>query len=348
MQTWGVAALADEPGSLVAAFAAFHLAQGAAEVHICLDRPNPEAQDLLQGVPGVFLHAAGADGWAFNGGGARPARHLARQKYHASRILAETGLDWLIHCDIDEFVLPEPGHRVAEVLSATAPEAAFVRIPVAERVSIGAAGQGLFAGSYRLNWRGFRAQGPRIYDEAQMLLLHHGLAGHHIGKSATRAGLGLYSGIHQPMREYGGGGRDLPSGATPGLRLLHYDGLTELHYALKMLRRALALRVKAPPHHAPHRLLQIEALAGARGSLAGIRAQWRATKQVSPQQAQALRDLGVLIDLAPGIAEAAGRVLGQAPDLSAAAFDQALLEREAELIAEVCRVFGVDPTELRA
>ena len=59
-------------------------------------------------------------------------------------------------------------------------------------------------------------------------------------------------------------------------------------------------------------------------------------------------DKRVLIDLTPGIAEAAGRVLGRAPDLSAAAFDRALLAREAELIVEVRRVFGVDPTELRA
>lgn len=68
----GVAALADEPGSLVAAFAAFHLAQGAAEVHICLDRPNPEAQDLLQGCRG--LSPCGGRGWLGLQRGRRAAR----------------------------------------------------------------------------------------------------------------------------------------------------------------------------------------------------------------------------------------------------------------------------------
>lgn len=347
MQTWGVVALADEPGSLIAGFAGWHLAQGAAEVHICLDRPNPEARDLLAGVPGVVLHAAGEDGWAFNGVGARPARHLGRQKYHASRMLAETRLDWLIHCDVDEFVRPLHG-TVAETVSAVRQGASYIRIPVAERAFAGAPGRDIFGGPFRLPWDGFDARGPEIYDDAQMLLLNRGIAGHQIGKSATRSGRGLFLGIHQPMREFGGGGRDVPFDRTAALRLLHFDGLTELHYALKMVRRALALRVKTPPPHAPHRLLQIEALAGAGGDSAAIHAQWRAAKTITLRQAAALRGEGALSDERTAIAEQAERALGRRADFSAAAFDRALIAREAVLIDEAQKAFGFDPVPFMA
>lgn len=342
MQSWGVAALADEPGSLIAAFAHWHLTQGAAEVHICLDRPNPEARDLLAAVPGVFLSEAGADGWAFNGVGTRPGRHLGRQKYHASRVLAQTGLDWIVHCDVDEFVLPLRG-TVAGTLSAVRRGASYVKIPVAERVICGDPGPDMFGGAFRLPWDGFGLRGPAIYDEARMLLLNRGIAGHQIGKSATRAGRGLFLGIHQPMRDYGGGGRDVPFDRSQDLRLLHFDGLTELHYALKMMRRALALRVKAPPPHAPHRLLQIEALAGAGDDPAAIHAQWQAAKTITPAQAVALRAEGVLWEDAPRVAGAAPGV-----DLSAAAFDRALVAREGALIEQARRVFGFDPAPFMA
>ncbi|MFT3689877.1 glycosyltransferase family 2 protein [Paenirhodobacter sp.] len=330
MQSWGVVALADEPGALIAAFAGWHLAQGAAEVHICLDRPNPEARDLLTGVPGVFLCEAGEDGWAFNGVGHRPARHLGRQKYHASRVLAQTRLDWLVHCDADEFVRPLKG-SVAGVLSAVRPGASYVRIPVAERVFVGDPGPDIFGGQFRAPW-----DGQGVYDEAQRLLLNRGVAGHQIGKSATRAGRGLFLGIHQPMRDYGGGGRDVPFDRSPELRLLHFDGLTELHYALKMMRRALALRVKAPPPHGPHRLLQIETLAAVASDPAAIHEQWRAAKTITPAQAEALRAEGVLSDDEVAM------------DLSAAAFDRALIAREGALIEAAHRAFGFDPAPFMA
>ena len=61
MASWGVVAMVDEPAPLVAAFVGHHLGLGAAEVHVCLDRPNPAAQDLLAGVPGAA--ALNMEGW---------------------------------------------------------------------------------------------------------------------------------------------------------------------------------------------------------------------------------------------------------------------------------------------
>lgn len=368
MDSWAVASLADEPGALVAAFVAFHLEQGAAEVHVCLDRPNEEARDLLAGVPGAVLSDAGADGWSFMDRAARPEGHLGRQKYHASRVLSQTAQDWVVHCDADEFVLPVdaaaelapeaadesgagpergagPGVLpVGAVLGAVRRGASWMKLDVAERVqATDQPGGDIFSGLFRLPWAQFATQGPALYDEAQMLLLNRGVCGHQLGKAAVRSGRGLFLGVHRPMRAYGGAGRDVPFDGTRQLRLLHFDGLTRLHYALKMVRRALALQVAHPPSHAPHRLLQIEALAGAGADARAIDEQWQAAKTITPAQAQALFARNVLRDYRPEIAAAAARVLPQAPDLTPRAFDHALLTREAELLARAQEAFGFDP-----
>lgn len=343
MDSWGVAALADEPGVLVAAFVTHHLEQGAAEVHVCLDRPNEEARDLLAGVPGAVLHAAGEDGWAFNGLGRRPGSHLGRQKYHASRVLAQTRLDWIVHCDTDEFVWPVAGRPVGAVLAGVRAGASWLRIEVAERVHRqGAPVPDIFAGPFRLPRDDFATWGRPIYDEAARMLLHRGVSGHQLGKSAVRSGRGLFAGVHRPVRDWRGADRDIPFDGTADLRLLHFDGLTELHYALKMVRRALALQGAQPPSHGPHRLLQIEALAGAGGDARAIHDQWQAAKTITPAQAAQLADLGLLRDFTPGIAARLGR------DCSPAAFDQALLAREEALIARAAQAFGFDPTPFRA
>ena len=347
MDRWGVVALADEPAALIAAFVAHHLDLGADEVHICLDRPNPEARDLLAGVPGAVLHDAGEDGWAFSNG-FRPVKHLGRQKYHASRMLAETKLDWLVHCDADEFVLPTTGESVAEVLSAVRPGASWVKIGVAERTHLDdLPAADIFTGVYRLPWWGFEARGGTIYDDAALALLNKGLCGHNLGKCAVRSGRELFVGVHRPMREWNGGGRDVPYDGTAKLALLHYDGLTELHYALKMMRRALNAMTKNPPSHAPQRQLQFEAMAGAAHNARALHAQWLAAKVIDAGQARALEREGVLARFDPQIAARTARVVG-AVDLSPAGFDRALLAHEAALFARAAQSFGFDPTPLVA
>lgn len=360
MDSWGVAALVDEPGALIAAFVAHHLELGAAQVHVLLDRPNEEARDLLSGVPGAVLTDAGADGWAFQNTGQNrgraPRRHLMRQKYHASRVLAQSGLDWVLHCDADEFLMPVrrfglPAPSVALLLSLARRRTDWVHVGVAERVRLiaeaGASSGGLLDGPFRLPWPEFPTLGRTVYDRKAMEMLNVGLAGHHLGKGIARAGRGHFLGIHQPMRDYGGEGRDLVRAETGFLRLLHFDGLTLLHYALKMVRRALADRDANPPPHGAHRRAQFSALAAVAGDAAAIREQWLAARCLSPAQAGVLRARGVLWDVDPQIAARIAHRLPAPPDLSAAAFDSALIAREAALIARAAEAFGFDPEPLR-
>lgn len=352
MDRWGVAALVDEPGALVAAFAGYYLDLGASEVHVMLDRPNEEARDLLSGVKGAILTEAGEDGWAFRAGHA-PARHLGRQKYHASRVLAESGLDWVLHCDADEYLMPLRRYgilkpSVAMLLTLARRDTDWLHVGVAERVWLDGGPDGLLSGPFRLPWWKFQTRGPEIYDEASMLQLNLGVAGHHLGKGIARSGRGYFMGIHQPMRDFGGGGRDLKKAETRFLRLLHFDGLTLLHYALKMMRRALNDQSENPPPHADHRRLQFSALAGAGDDIAAIREQWNAAKRITARQGDVLRERGFLLEADPHILSRAIRHVPDLPELTPAAFDRALIARETALIERAHQAFGFDPEGLMA
>ena len=53
--SWAVVATVDEPAPLVAAFVAHHLNEGAREVHLFLDKPDPETVALIRDMKGCKL-----------------------------------------------------------------------------------------------------------------------------------------------------------------------------------------------------------------------------------------------------------------------------------------------------
>lgn len=349
MGSWGVVALADEPGALIAAFVGHHLELGAAEVHVCLDRPNEEARDLLAGVPGAVLHAAGEDGWTFGGTKRRPRSHLGRQKYNASRIFAQTRLDWLLHCDADEFLYPPEEGTIADMLAGAPPEAHWLRVGVAERVWIGGRqGADIFAGAFRLPWERFERFGAEIYDEAALHLLQYGLCGHRMGKCFARRGGARFIGVHHGLTTFSDPKQDPARAEVNGLRILHFDGLTELHYTLKMMRRALAEDASKTSRHTPARQLQFASMRADAAAPAHLHAIHQAAKTVSEAQADWLAAKGLLRRWHPDIPARAERALGRALDLSPAAFDRVLLRREAELVARATEAFGFAPRGLAA
>lgn len=348
MASWGVVAMVDEPAPLVAAFVGHHLGLGAAEVHVCLDRPNPAAQDLLAGVPGAVLHADGADGWRYRDFGRRPENMNARQKYHASRILAETRLDWILHCDCDEYLQPS-GDAIGDLLDRVPQKAAWVQVPVAERVEIrGQPLADIFGGAFRLPWEGFETEGGQVYDALTRQLLQGGVCGHTMGKAFVRAGRGLFIGVHHGLTHYPAARRSPDMVKGGGMRLLHFDGLTELQFALKMLRYGLADRPDNPAAHSRARWTQIRAIAEDAAAEERLRALYRAAKTVSEKQAQALIARKLLRGWAPGIAKRAAGVLPRPPDLRAAAFDRALIAHEAALFDLIRARTGFDPETLAA
>lgn len=344
MPRWGVVATVDEPAALVAAYVAHHLSIGASEVHIFFDRPNEEAEALIGGLDGVFVHHSGDDGWARGWRHRRPVRHQGRQKYNATRALAETRLDWLIHCDADEFVsLAQP---LENELANTGPQEAWLRLEVDERCYLDRTlGPDIFGGVFRRRWPGFKDEGLLFYG-FRARFLDKGLAGHSAGKPVVRAGLGYAIGAHYPLSHWDSKVNDLPYRRSDTARLLHFDGLTPLHFLLKMLRRATTKVAGEPVPYGGARLSQFEEAAERVADPQDLLALWWEVQGVRGYEADELEQNALLIRPELSIAQATRALFGDRVDLSPAAFDRALLVHEAALIERLHDAFGFDAERL--
>ncbi|MFD1881980.1 glycosyltransferase family 2 protein [Paracoccus pacificus] len=338
--SWGVVALVDEPAALTAAFVAHHLVQGASEVHVCLDRPDAETQDLLAGVGDVRVWIAGQDGWADSWQNQRPLRHQGRQKYMATHAYQASRADWMLHCDADEFL-----HQVRPLrtdLAHSDPNKHWRRLLVHERVFLSRETPAhIFSGQFRSDWKDRGDAAFEIYGFGARYL-NRGLTGHVAGKAITRTGHPYALGVHFPLRDYHVTVNDIPYAPSKSVFLMHFDGLTPLHYALKMLRREMTV-VKGPQvAYGDYRRAQYSDMAAAAGDPNAVRDMHWLCQGLSHRQVRALSRKKLLHDDAPDIPGAVRQVFGDKVDLSPAAFDRALIRREPELIARARDRYGFD------
>ncbi|AVW92078.1 glycosyltransferase family 2 protein [Celeribacter baekdonensis] len=228
--SWAIAALADEPAPLIAAFARHHLAIGAREVHIFLDRPNPEAEALLHGLEGCILATCDQTYWDKVNNGRRPERHTGRQKFNATRVYQTTKCDWLLHCDVDEFIAD--GAALSSLLNRKESAHGLV-LRNRERVHLETEpGETIFEGAFRDPIGLTESDAKALYGRFAKFL-DFGLTGHRTGKTIVPTGRDWTMGVHYPI------GADMAKMIKSETRLLlHFDGLTELHYALKLLKKA--------------------------------------------------------------------------------------------------------------
>lgn len=322
--TWAVVATVDEPSALVVAFAAHHLAQGACSVHVFLDQPDPEAQAMLAALPGCEVTVCDASYWAGSASGKRPALHTTRQAQNARQVYARGAADWLLHCDGDEFL--RNGATLRAELADTPAQAMYLRLLVAERAyPQGAVGADIFSGVFRHELPDYPRLGPKVYGEMQGFF-HHGLTGHKAGKALVRVGAGMQMGLHAPL------GKPMHK-VSQSTRLLHFDGLTRLHFTLKLLRRAHEPPSQASTRHGAARSAQFLSLRESVSDAALREALVSALKELDRRQLRQLRDLGCLdeagFDPRPILAAA-----GLAPDLSVAAFDASLRQRYAGFLQQ--------------
>ncbi|MDZ7904682.1 MAG: glycosyltransferase family 2 protein [Cypionkella sp.] len=316
-------ATVDEPAPLVIAFAAHALAQGARCVHLFLDRPNPAAEAALAGVAGVKITLCTEQHWRDSARKMRPPLHVGRQKENARQVYVSTPAQWMLSIDCDEFLID--GAALQADLADLDPAADFMRIPVKERVlPPDTVQRGIFDGVFRAPVPNYQRNGPRIYGEFSDFF-RLGMTGHAIGKSVFRTGRGLQMCLHAPL--------DAPMGVVaPRASLRHFDGLTDLHYAMKLLRRAREPVFKGKPRHGAPRMAQFQIMAEIARNPAMVQEMVARVKRLTDEQAAQLRELAVLEETGfdPSAALAA---LGLAPDMSVAAFDAELRARDGDLIA---------------
>ncbi|MAM62084.1 glycosyltransferase family 2 protein [Maritimibacter sp. UBA3975] len=224
---WAVVATVREPLDLVLAFACHHLSLGA-EVTLFFDDPDDPAAGVLEGIPGVRVIRCDAAHWRAMGWDKRPAIQTPRQNTNFRWAVAEGLADWLIHLDADEFLWAPEG--VWAEIDAMGPGEDWLAVAPWERV-LGPGDEGLFAGAFR---------GPvpgdlrGVYGDEAPFLGPRGLAGYASAKPMVPARTPHHVVTHRVTGSDG----PRPKRRAETARILHFEGLTPVHWALKQLRYA--------------------------------------------------------------------------------------------------------------
>ncbi|MBV7377708.1 glycosyltransferase family 2 protein [Maritimibacter dapengensis] len=339
--SWGIVATVDEPAPLIIAFAGWHLAQGASEIHLYFDRPNPEAEAVVASLPGVHVTTCDPAYWQRAHGGNRRNRQTGRQIQNAEHARARSAVTWLLHSDADEFVTD--GAQIGAAIRDVDPETHVIRLRVMERAERrDTMSAHIFDGVFRRRDWDYWKHGERYFGRWAKFL-GYGLSGHLVGKVMLRAGPRFRHDIHDA--------RDVPGGTVLESEvklddaLLHFDGLTRRHYVMKMLRRvdqAHFMNPQGPDGSFRHRqIMFLKANAEAPQRVAMF---YDGVKKLGPNQIDALNALGLLSET-PFDPRPALQGLGIDVDLSPAAFDRALASREPEVMARYATLFaGLDET----
>ncbi|WP_299725190.1 glycosyltransferase family 2 protein [uncultured Tateyamaria sp.] len=107
MTTWGLAATILAPPRDTLRFAAYHLDLGAHRLYIYLDADTPDAYNTLKSHPKIRVQTCDEGHWK-RLCGKRPDKHQVRQTANATHAYNRRAeVDWLIHMDADEFLVPD-------------------------------------------------------------------------------------------------------------------------------------------------------------------------------------------------------------------------------------------------
>lgn len=326
--SWGLVMLADEPGGLVLANLCWHLEQGAQEIHLYLDAPATPAASAVAtaagALPGVTVTRCDMNFWQHLNG-SRPPLQTRRQTLVATHAYQRSEVQWMLHLDADEFLWLPPGQRFAQKLTA-AGDAAFIALRNLERAYTTSAPDTLFEGVFRVP---IPAKAPLPAPLAhQAPFVARGVSGHAGGKACTRTGLGAVLQPHAPRLN-----GDRPPSASSDALVLHFDGLTPLHWLIKLKRYAAHDPAQWARFLAPHRRAQLLYMHEHHDDPAALHAFHDRLKRATDMPG--LEAEGLVRRLAFDPAPALHRLLGATPDLSVAGFDTALRHAFPDLAAQL-------------
>lgn len=327
---WGIVATLAEPAPLVMAFVAHHLSLGASEMHIYFDDPNDPAADLLDWLPPVTVTRCTMDYWRATASW-KPKRHNNRQSANATHAQSQCAVDFLLHCDADEFLRPKSD--VPAQLAEVPGDITWTKIFNLERAMVrGAAQSTIFDGVFKVFYQGMDTTPLRRSDLAPM-----GFTGHAAGKPFVRTRIGMNIGIHVPRHGHIKARVVPPHHPADQIELVHFDGMTPLHWAAKFIRQAALIpdRLAQLP---PFRIAQWREIIGCVEDPDALRALYDRINGYDPDQIDALEDDGYItrdtFDLTPALTAV---FPSQTVDLSPEAFDDALRPRVANWLKKARR-----------
>ncbi len=320
---WGVVMTASEPLALVETNVRWHLATGAETVFVFLDDPNDPSKDALGAIPNCSVHLCDDRYWneakPKNG---RPPSQMRRQTINANWAQSHCDLDWLFHIDADEFIWQD-GNLRSELADHRDPRTEL-NLPVFERVFPKGQQQSLFDGA-------FRASSDLTSDQAYAVfgsfasLIKRGQYSHGAGKSGVCVGAGLRLGVHNATRTGSGGQqRRAAKRVSETARLLHFDGVTPLHWMMKALRyRQTSPEVQAKVLQ-PHRAAQIRWMMERSDTMDSMRQAHRCMFSLTDERRLKLNAFGLLREVP---FKPKGVLGADCPNLDPDAFDTELLRR---------------------
>lgn len=338
--TWGVTLSVLEPTQLVVANIAHHLELGAKEVIVFLDKPQKDLKKILSTHPKVTTFVCNDRYWLGRQHIRRPQKVIIRQIRNARYAMTRSKVDWLLHVDADEFLFPK-GDFVAEL--ASLPDT-FGGLWLENYERAFRAGQDkttIFDGTFRA----FPKTEPHgaalpalssLYGN-NTAFARNGFTAHNLGKSFARNDPRFAQGLHQVRMATDENPQPLANMYCSTMaKVLHFDGLTALHWIRKLVRMAEeqgsagAKQAEARRTTREFQLGMIREHLDDPKYLMGVH---DAHKIVSPEQERKLGALGLLHALAFDPAGAISRQFPNADvDLSQEAFDRALLETNKALL----------------
>ncbi|MGR3712119.1 MAG: glycosyltransferase family 2 protein [Shimia sp.] len=204
MTSWGVVSTIKAASEDILNFVAYHLDLGATHLWVYLDDDAPEAMASLKSHPQVSVTRTRRAYW-LDGLGKRPPMHQHRQTYNAEHAYAraEGVVDWLFHCDVDEFLWP---HKPIDTTLAALPADCLVaRVRPSEALST----EGLSDADPSLVW--FKAFIPSWKQRREIVaeiyptfgdFIKGGFLSHVAGKIFIRTGQpDLHIRIHNAMQD---------------------------------------------------------------------------------------------------------------------------------------------------
>ncbi len=339
-QTWGVVATANEPSALTAAFVAHFKCLGAKEVHIYLDRGTPDFElgPLLKNTKGCKFTRATWANWKNVHGRLRPVQHVKRQLINAAHAYRRCNVDWLLHCDVDEFLMFD--EDLSDVLTLLPAEAEAAHVKNLERAWLaGDPRETIFSGVFRVDKKA--AVKDDLAPEGLLAdATSHRFSGHRAGKSLLRTGLSHLPGIHVPNMRVSDDvldrGAKVKMAKLPTARLLHFDGLTPLHWQAKLAKRVLRIRTRLHGNHNHARKTQFEQVRTHLGDTDYLHQFNTLLQVVDPELEAKLRSVKALRNEPFDPAASLRDVFPDTEfDLSPAAFDRVLALKEPEVITAV-------------
>jgi Glycosyl transferase family 2 len=333
--TWGFVMTVNEPSALVISNVAWHISTGAHEIHLYFDRPNDPVMRAFPTMPQVRVVECNEEYWA-RANIKRPHSQTRRQFINANDALKNCSVDWLAHIDTDEFLIQKSPIR--QELKSLQDFNVALHFDVRERVYVDSTPAcSIFDGAFRSRSHMPAALDRSIFGDLNCYL-QRGLLSHCAGKAAVRTDGDFLLGIHGAYRGRRSSETRAPLFKSKSTVLLHFDGMTPLHWIAKMLRYARTTQKLGTSMFSRSRQCQIAECLESIGSHESALAFHDKLRLLNHAQKLRHASFDLLHTEKFDPTAAIGSVISRPIDLSPQAFDIEFLDREPEIPASIVRL----------